>query len=66
MYSHNYGMVYSSDMTSTSCYSMEPIKTPIPITMTTLTSIVSISPIYGTSSVTFANETQACTIVDLN
>jgi hypothetical protein len=44
---------------------MEPIVTPTSITLTTLTSMVSISLIYGTSSVTFANDTLAYTTVDL-
>jgi hypothetical protein len=60
-------IVYSSDMTSTSCYSMEPIVTPTPITMIILTTMASItSSIYGTSSVTFIEDTQAYTTVDIN
>jgi hypothetical protein len=45
---------------------MAPIVTPTPITMTTLNSMVSISPIYGSSSVTFVNQTDAYTTVDIN
>jgi hypothetical protein len=61
-------MVYSSDMTSKSCYSMATIVTPpIPITMTTLATMTSIpSPIYGTSTVTFIDDIDAYTTVDIN
>jgi hypothetical protein len=59
-------MVYSSDIASTSCYSMAPIATDTPITMDILTTITSISTsIYVSSSVTFNNDTQAYTIVDI-
>jgi len=46
---------------------MAPIVTSAPITMTRpLTSITSLpSPIYGSSSVTFENDTQAYTTVDI-
>ena len=54
-------------MTRSSCYSMEPIVTPVPITMTTLTTITSItSSIYEDSSVTFVEDTQAMTTVDID
>ena len=59
-------MVYSSEITSTSCYSMAPIVKPSPITMTILTTMASISPIYGTSTVTFDNDTDAYITVDIN
>jgi hypothetical protein len=55
-------------MTSTSCYSMAPITTPTPITMTspadTITSLP--SSIYGASNVLFVNDTQAYTTVDID
>jgi hypothetical protein len=51
-------------MTLTSCYSMEPIVTPSPIPMTILTTMASISPIYGTSTVTFVEDTH--TTVNIN
>jgi hypothetical protein len=54
-------------MKSTSCYSMAPIATPNPITMNKLTTITSISSsIYGPSTVTFDNDTQAYETVDIN
>ena len=54
-------------MTKTSCYSMEPIVTSTPITMTTLTTVTSLSSsIYGPSSVSFVNDTLAYTTVDIN
>ena len=54
-------------MASTSCYSMAQILPPNPITMTILTTIALIpSSIYGTSSVTFINDTLAYTTVDIN
>jgi hypothetical protein len=54
-------------MTSTSCYSMAPIVTPTPIPMSILTTMASIaSSIYGTSTVTFNNDTVAYTTVDIN
>ena len=60
-------MVYSSDMARTSCYSMAPIATSTPITMETLTTMASLSsPIYGQSSVTFNNDTQAYTTVNID
>ena len=59
-------MVYSSDTALTSCYSMEPIVIPTQITMTILTAMASIPAIYGTSSVTFVEDTQAKTTVDIN
>jgi hypothetical protein len=59
-------MVYSSDMTSTSCYSMAPIVTPTSISMTKLTTIASVLPIYGAGSITFADDTAAYTTVDIN
>jgi hypothetical protein len=60
-------MVYSSDMTSTSCYSMAPIVTPTPIPMTILlTTMAPVSPIYGAGSITFADDTAAYTTVDIN
>jgi hypothetical protein len=46
---------------------MAPIATTTPITMDILTTITSISSsIYGPSSVTFNNDTQAYTTVDIN
>ena len=55
-------------MTSTSCYSMAPIATSTTITMTspamTMTSLP--SSIYGPSTVTFVNDTQAYTTVDID
>ena len=46
---------------------MAPIVTPTPITMTSpATTMDSISPIYGTSLVTFYNDTDAYTTVDIN
>ena len=60
-------MVYSSDMTSTPCYSMEPIVTSTSVAMTTLKTIAYLgSSIYEPSSVTFVNEPQAYTTVDIN
>ena len=59
-------MVYSSDMTSISCYSMAPIVTPNPIIMTTLTMFDPISSIYGPSSVTFVNDTDSYTTDNIN
>jgi hypothetical protein len=60
-------IVYSSDMTSTSCYSMAPLVTPTPITMTTLTSMASLkSSIYKISTVTFNNDANAYITVDIN
>ena len=53
-------------MKSTSCYSMEPKVAPTPITMTILTTMASISPIYGASTVTFVNDTDAYITVDIN
>jgi hypothetical protein len=54
-------------MTTTSCYSMAPISTTTQITMDILTTITSISSsIYGPSSVTFNNDTQAYTTVEIN
>ena len=54
-------------MTSTSCYSMTPIATPILITMTILSTMASIpSSIYEPSTVYFVNDTQAYTIVDID
>ena len=45
---------------------MAPIVTPAPITMTILTTMSSIpSTIYGASSVTFVEDTQAKTTVDI-
>ena len=46
---------------------MAPINPSTPNLMTTLTSITSISsPIFELSSVTFVNDTQAYTTVDIN
>jgi hypothetical protein len=46
---------------------MEPIVIPTPISMTTMTTMANISSsIYGTSSVTFADDTVACTTVNIN
>jgi hypothetical protein len=46
---------------------MAPIMTPTPITMTILATMASIlSSIYGTSPVTFLNDTQAYTTVNIN
>ena len=45
---------------------MEPIVTPSLIPMTILTTMAVISPIYGTSTVTFDNDTQAYTIVNID
>ena len=53
-------------MTSTSCYSMEPIVTPTPITMTILTTMASIPSIYVSSPVTFVEDIQAYTSVNIN
>jgi hypothetical protein len=55
-------------MTTTSCYSMASIVTvtPTPITMTQVTGMTSISPIYEASSVTFVEDTQAKTTVDID
>ena len=53
-------------MTTTSCYSMASIVTPTPITMTPVTGMTSISPIYEASSVTFVEDTKAKTTVDIN
>jgi hypothetical protein len=53
-------------MASTSCYSMEPIVTPSLIPMSILTTMTSLpSSIYGPSTVTFVNDTQAYTTVDI-
>ena len=62
-----WSIVYSSDMASTSCYSMASIGTGYSISsMTTLTTMVSLaSSIYGPSTVTFVNDTQAYTTVDI-
>ena len=43
LFSKYQSIVYSSDMTLTSCYSMAPIATTTPITMTILTTIASVS-----------------------
>jgi hypothetical protein len=53
-------------MTSTTCYSIAPIVTPTPITMTMLTTMAPVSPIYGAGSITFAEDTAAYTTVDIN
>ena len=54
-------------MKTTSCYSMAPIVTATPINMTILTTMASIlSSIYEPSSVTFVNDTEAYTTVDIN
>jgi hypothetical protein len=57
-------------MTSTSCYSMAPIATTAPIIMTspstTITDIPLLPLIFGSSSVTFANDTNAYIAVDIN
>ena len=56
-------------MTTTSCYSMAPIvtPTPTPITVDTLTTMASLpSSIYESSSVTFNNDTQAYTTVNID
>ena len=46
---------------------MAPIATSTPITMTTVTTMVSLSSsIYGPSTVTFVNDIQAYTTVDIN
>jgi hypothetical protein len=45
---------------------MESIVTPTPITMTILTTMVSILPIYGPSLVTFVDDAQAYKTVDIN
>jgi hypothetical protein len=60
-------MIYSSDMKLTSCYSMASIVTPTLITMTILTTMgpALYSP-YATSTVTFVEDTQAYTTVDIN
>jgi hypothetical protein len=54
-------------MTTTSCYSMAPIVTPTPITMTSPSTTITSLPksIYEPSSVTFSNDTQAYTTVDI-
>ena len=54
-------------MSKTTCYSMKPITPSTLITMTTLTTMASLpSSIYESSSVTFNNDTQAYTTVDIN
>ena len=54
-------------MASTTCYSMEPIVTPSPIPMSILTTMAPITlSIYGTSTVTFVEDTQAYTTVNIN
>jgi hypothetical protein len=60
-------MVYSSDMTLTSCYSMAPIVTTTTITMTSpATSMASLPlSIYGAILVNFVEDTQAYTTVDI-
>ena len=45
---------------------MAPIVTPTPISMTTLTSMVSLLPIYGISAITFVNDADAFTTVNIN
>ena len=56
-------------MTSTSCYSMalKATPTPTPITMTSPTTTITkiSSPIYESSSVTFVEDTQAKTTVNI-
>jgi hypothetical protein len=54
-------------MTLASCYSMEPIVTPTQITMTILTTMAPLSSsIYGESTITFVNDTDAYKTVDIN
>ena len=54
-------------MKSTSCYSMAPISASTPITMTILTTMQSISSsIYESSTITFVNDTDAYTTVDID
>lgn len=53
-------------MTSSSCYSMKSITTPKIIPMEILTTITSIpTSIYGSSSISFDEDTQAKTTVDI-
>ena len=54
-------------MATTSCYSMAPIVAPTPITMTSSSTTITSLPssIYEPSTVTFANDTQAYTTVDI-
>ena len=60
-------IVYSSDMTSTSCYSMAPIVTPTTITMTTLTTMAYLgSSIYEPSPITFIDDTDAYSTLDID
>jgi hypothetical protein len=54
-------------MTSTSCYSMAPAAPGPLITMDVLNTITALpSSIYGPSTVTFVNDTQAYITVDIN
>ncbi len=52
-------------MDTTSCYSMPTILPSTPITMDTFAITPLSSTIYVNSSVTFANDTQAYTTVDI-
>jgi hypothetical protein len=52
-------------MTTTACYSMATTAAETN-TMTQVTGMTSISPIYEASSVTFVEDTQAKTTVDIN
>ena len=63
-----YSIVYSSEMKSTSCYSMAPITTPTQNTMTILASTITqiSSSIYEPSSATFNNDTEAFATLDIN
>jgi hypothetical protein len=54
-------------MSSTSCYEMAPIFTQTPINLLKIASMVAIaSSIYGPSSVTFINDTNAYDTVDID
>lgn len=54
-------------MTSSTCYSMAPVVTPTAINMTILNTMTSLSQsIYESSPVTFINDTEAYTTIDID